>query len=508
MTYYGFLLFWFICWLPVSAFALSDEEYDKFLKNIDKHFDNSEFQHSNDAQDDFFSDTLEAAQQNKPLPNSGQTEHDIKIPDLKIPDLNNNTQTQQDTPVKVVQQGDAQGQSTANKESTVDKESSIIGKSVSQDKTIQKPVDTNKGNNQQKNKITNDKKLVQQPKQKVVNTNKLGHSKQQVDQKINENIAPKQSASQVSQQKENIKEADANIVSKIEQESSENRIVNVIINQRKNFSNIGQPLDSKLETKRELNEHIQVNTYQHEYSQLLFVAASRGDIGAIKALLDKGADINAQDNINGNTPLMYATAAGKISAMQYIISRGADINKITFTARNALHVAAIAENRDAFRILLKAGCNLSALDIHSMRPFDYVSRDREGFAVYSMPDEFSMNKILISCTIMNMQSCLRDALARGADIDCSDADGNTPLIIAVRYGLVDLIQLIFEYKPDLKKKNHRGYDVFETAAAMHDKLIIRLINELSGAQRKTESAPVHKDASNMPIVLDNMRAAE
>ncbi len=282
-----------------------------------------------------------------------------------------------------------------------------------------------------------------------------------------------------------------------QRKSTESRIVDIDINKRKVFSSIQKSMDQKFETKRELNEHIPLNTYPHEYSQLLFVAAARGDIGGIKALLDMNADMNAQDGKNGNTPLMYATANGKISAMQYLISRGAQVNITTYNGKNALHIAAMAGNIDAFLVLMSAGCDLSAVDTNAMRPFDYVASDRESFASRVIPADFSINDVLMSCTIMNMPVCFKGAMQKGANINYQDYDGNTPLMIAIRHGLVDLIRLIFEYGPNTKIRNRSGDTIYGLAKNIGDDLIYNLVFVLAKGQDNLPKG----QAINTPIPL-------
>ncbi|MDZ5762421.1 Ankyrin repeat domain-containing protein [Candidatus Cyrtobacter comes] len=530
---YGFLFFLLIYISPYSVFALSNEEYDKFLKNIDQHFDNSEFSSSNDFQDDFFVGTnTPKTSTDKPVGpyeekiNTNPVNKEIApiqdVRDLKIPDLKNdeNLTVVHREQIKNLENNVSETVQLSNAKESIQKNNNVVdiqkanpqldnikGSDINLPKNAKNPNQdiaslngkklVPQSSSKQKVQSTNEKSGVDKPLETVAKDRKIAPARKKADVSKASDASVKKNQPIKNEDKPDIK---TELVDDAPS-SSESRVMEVAINQRKIFSNMENPLNKRFEIKRELNEHIQVNTYQHEYSQLLFVAASRGDIGAIKALLDKKADINAQDNINGHTPLMYAIAAGKISAMQYLISKGADINKITYTAKNALHIAAITENREAFKILLKAGCNLSAVDTRAMRPFDYVSRDRENFAMYSMPEEFSINQILIGCTIMNMQGCLKDALARGADVNCSDDDGNTPLMIAVRHGLIDLIKLIFEYNPDLKRKNNRGYSVFDIAGAINDKLTMRLISELSRPQNES-STNTKKIIIDTPMVLD------
>lgn len=71
---------------------------------------------------------------------------------------------------------------------------------------------------------------------------------------------------------------------------------------------------------------------------VIFMAAERGDVIILKALIDAGADVNSKIGTTHNTdgagytgtadgtPLSYAAAKGKIEAMQLLLDNKADVN--------------------------------------------------------------------------------------------------------------------------------------------------------------------------------------
>jgi hypothetical protein len=87
----------------------------------------------------------------------------------------------------------------------------------------------------------------------------------------------------------------------------------------------------------------------------LLRAASSHNHSRFYALLQDGADVNAQDQ-KGLTPLMAASFAGNVDIAEALLKHGARVNEQDIDGRTALHYA--AENRDAadvIRALLKAG---------------------------------------------------------------------------------------------------------------------------------------------------------
>ncbi|PGH28141.1 hypothetical protein AJ80_00031 [Polytolypa hystricis UAMH7299] len=75
-----------------------------------------------------------------------------------------------------------------------------------------------------------------------------------------------------------------------------------------------------------LDNGANVNTTTHNGEIPLCYAASRGHAKEVELLVQFGADIHAQDNKQGNTPLHQATRTKNINTMKYLLEHGADPN--------------------------------------------------------------------------------------------------------------------------------------------------------------------------------------
>ena len=90
-------------------------------------------------------------------------------------------------------------------------------------------------------------------------------------------------------------------------------------------------------------------------SEEFFAAARKGDTAAVKALLDKGVDVNAKTRY-GATGLSYACDKGHIDVVKLLIERGADVNsKDTFYGEVPLGWALSKEHIEIIRLLLDKG---------------------------------------------------------------------------------------------------------------------------------------------------------
>jgi ankyrin repeat protein len=94
----------------------------------------------------------------------------------------------------------------------------------------------------------------------------------------------------------------------------------------------------------------------------LHIAASNNDAGAIKWLLDHGADIEAKGGEYAFTPLLMAAYVGGNEALKTLIERGADPTAGTDYFGSPVYAAAFSGKRDTVQLLLSMnlGINLQA----------------------------------------------------------------------------------------------------------------------------------------------------
>jgi hypothetical protein len=98
-----------------------------------------------------------------------------------------------------------------------------------------------------------------------------------------------------------------------------------------------------------------VTASAQDSNEELFAAARKGDIAAVKALLDKGVDVNAKTRY-GATSLSYACDRGNIDLVKLLIERGADVNvKDTFYGATPITWAADNGHTEVVKLLLDKG---------------------------------------------------------------------------------------------------------------------------------------------------------
>ena len=101
----------------------------------------------------------------------------------------------------------------------------------------------------------------------------------------------------------------------------------------------------------------------------LHAADKKGDIATITTLLDKGADINAEDK-NGYTPIHFAAHAGQLRSISVLLDRGADIEARDENGETLLHWAAWKGANDILDTLSRRGADAHAKNNKGETPLD------------------------------------------------------------------------------------------------------------------------------------------
>jgi ankyrin repeat protein len=94
--------------------------------------------------------------------------------------------------------------------------------------------------------------------------------------------------------------------------------------------------------------------------QALIEAAAKMDLGQVRNLLDKGANVNARSE-QGWTALMKACASGDVDVVKLLLDKGADVNAKDYEG-TALIKASSFGRLDVVRLLLKRGADVNATD--------------------------------------------------------------------------------------------------------------------------------------------------
>ncbi len=166
------------------------------------------------------------------------------------------------------------------------------------------------------------------------------------------------------------------------------------------------------------------------------ILAGQGE--AARFLVEAGADVNARDS-EGITTLGYAALVGNAGVAEMLIARGARVDAPdTSVGGTPLHLAAMAGQADFVRLLLDKGAAVNA-------------RAKDGRTPLALAVE------------RGKQNCAEILLSRGADADARDEMNCTPLHRAVLTADPEIVRLLLAHKADRSIRSAYGDTALDLA---------------------------------------------
>jgi ankyrin repeat protein/beta-lactamase regulating signal transducer with metallopeptidase domain len=206
---------------------------------------------------------------------------------------------------------------------------------------------------------------------------------------------------------------------------------------------VGAPLASA----REVTDAAQSRRAEGE---LLLLAAGTGDLGEVRTLLDRGADVN-HENDHGITALTQAAQRGQTNLVQELLARGAHVNHQRAPGDTALMLAAMGGHESTVQTLLAAGANAN------------LQSGRGGMTALSLAAKSGNERTV---------QLLLDA---HADVDSQLMLGETPLLIAARAGDARIVELLLDHGADIHHKSKTGDSALGLAAQTRNVAVAQVL---------------------------------
>ncbi len=199
-------------------------------------------------------------------------------------------------------------------------------------------------------------------------------------------------------------------------------------------------------------------------SQDAFDLLRKGDIPAVKALVEKSPKLVEAMDGNGNTLLHFAARGTDVGLATFLLDKGARIDAPNATKKTPLHLAAIFDRADIVAALLKRGAGLEMKDDYGRTALVLCARERGRGAT---------GKLLIEA---------------GADLNAVDRYGDCALSLAAWKGKADLIDLLLDKGAKLPTGRH-GYQVLFLSASQGLPRLFRLMAEGKDLKAVAAEAP-------------------
>jgi cytohesin len=211
---------------------------------------------------------------------------------------------------------------------------------------------------------------------------------------------------------------------------------------------------------------------------VLHIAARNGDLDLIQNIIDGGMNVDitveSQEHCStewGNTPLHEAAAAGQPAAARALLQRGADVNAVNDSGATPLHKA--IGSPEVAAVLLDGGADTNACDIRGRTPLNWSAR---------YPQEPTIELLV----------------AHGADLNSQDHHGETPMHRAAWHGHAATIEQLASFGARVDVPANLGGTPLHYAARNDQRSAILILLDNSAAVNAIDEfgwTPLHDAAS-------------
>jgi len=173
----------------------------------------------------------------------------------------------------------------------------------------------------------------------------------------------------------------------------------------------------------------------------LSLAAEIGDAPTIEALLAAGADANGALS-NGQTMLMLAARSGNPAALRALLTRGANVNaREGVLGENAVIWAAAANHGEVVALLAAAGADVNARSLRLSYPETEWGDGTSGR--FTVLPRGGWTPLMYAARQGAAQAA-RALAETGADLNLTDPDGSSALVLAIINAHYDLAAMLLE----------------------------------------------------------------
>jgi len=176
-------------------------------------------------------------------------------------------------------------------------------------------------------------------------------------------------------------------------------------------------------------------------SQEVFELLRKGDLPAVKALIEKSPELLDARDRNGDTLLHYAAQGGNAELIRYLIDKGAKLDLAGARKQTPLHIGAAYDRGEAVAALIERKAALDARDDYGRTP------------------------LLICARELGQAATGRKLIEAGADVNAEDRFGSTALELAAWRGKRDFIELLLEKGSRIPEPGEKWYIMLQTAAS-------------------------------------------
>ena len=258
------------------------------------------------------------------------------------------------------------------------------------------------------------------------------------------------------------------------------------------------------------DKNVPINAPNEDLQPPLHVAVDGGNLPAVKALVECGAQINVQDSAGRPALHIAIFNLGEEDSgdlIDYLLDNGADPNTLDLEGGSALHYAVLRGDPKIVERLIKAGANVNQVDSDSDTPLldlcrnaldvTNTSADPNSSEWLTGAEEVTDNESSallesyppICAAAHNIPAIAQALLKAGADPNAKDALNESPLQCAV---LAENIQLI-------RALADGGANLEETSSMKFSPLLLAILMDNGKIVKDLIDRGVNTEERNLPL---------
>jgi len=230
------------------------------------------------------------------------------------------------------------------------------------------------------------------------------------------------------------------------------------LNWDRTFNDIGT-------VKALLDKGVDVDARDERGATALLYALAHASLPVIKELLRRGADVNAADRF-GDTPLLIAVGRQLQPIVKELLRRGADVNAADQFGNTSLMLAATQRNVRLVSLLVKHGANVNTRNTLGRIAVGLVDGDPKVVRILVHAGaRIDASALTAAAAIMDIKPASIGALLDGGiDINARDENGRTALFNAATSENVELVRYLLKRGADAHIVDEFGRTVIEYAS--------------------------------------------
>ena len=246
----------------------------------------------------------------------------------------------------------------------------------------------------------------------------------------------------------------------------------IILNQN-NFNILERLTNTKYKPTRYIYDKITSKIKEDDIDsniaqKILNIAISKNNTELLKTAVDKGANLDIQDNEQGHTPLSLAISKNSTEIALALIEKGANLDIQDKDGQTPLHWATSKNNPEIALALISKGANLDIQHKYGRTPLQWA---------------LDMNRPEIALALID----------KGANLDIQHKYGRTPLHWTIIYNRTEIALAFINKGANLDKKDKDGRTPIHWAISKKNtEIALALINKGAnlGIQNQYDKTPL------------------